>query len=159
VAWGAELAVLARSGDFGKQVFVQVTLGVVERLAFLLLALNLGVDFVDDAGGFHEQRGLGEDEDGILHCLGERMLVVAATELLDEREHTVANDAQQRTTRNISSAGKCRNWLQRSSFLSISTLSRPVYLPAKSDTCPWPPNSARFCSVRSDSSNRRMNNR
>ena len=89
----AELAVLAGRGDLGQQVFVQVALRVVERLAALLpLAFDLGVDLVDDPDRFDQQRRLGDQERGVLHVPRERLVVAA--QALDEREDPVADVGQ-----------------------------------------------------------------
>src|SRR5690606_21938236 len=88
-----KLTVLARLLDLGKQVFVQVALHILEWLAILLpLPLELGVELVNDRHRLDQQRGLGNDEDGILHVAGE--ISVATVHALDEREDVVADVLQ-----------------------------------------------------------------
>ncbi|MNV60432.1 hypothetical protein D3C71_1528930 [compost metagenome] len=86
MARGAELAVLAGRGDLGQQELVDIALDVLEGLAFLLrVLLHYLEDVVDGFHRFHQQGGLGDDEDGVLHVVGE--VGFGAVQVFEEGEH------------------------------------------------------------------------
>jgi hypothetical protein len=72
VARRAELAVRARTGDFGQQHFIDIALDILKGLAvFAGVALHHLENFVDGLHRFHQQHRLGDDEHGVLHVVGE----------------------------------------------------------------------------------------
>jgi catechol 2,3-dioxygenase-like lactoylglutathione lyase family enzyme len=87
VARRAELAVLASGGDLGQQHFVDVTLDVLEGLAFLArVALHHFKYFVDSLHRLHHQCWLGDDKYGVLHVMGE--VGFGTVQVFKEGEHS-----------------------------------------------------------------------